>query len=238
MKKNLLKNRRLNMQDRMSIPIKRNYNELLKKFLIQKVKSMSKDDLIVELQNSDSWIYDLIKNDTIGLFLNTGVYINREFSTDDLYALGVDITIKQISKKCFFSEIEDYDLLLNKIRSRIVNNIRNFFSPSRKTNYLNINQYLLTIEEETESSERILDEIDLIKIDIETVKVGLIKVWHDAITDTTFDIIDFEQLCKEFKFKPKELLGYDPYAIPPMAKESCNNGNYQLILIFELEEIL
>ena len=39
------------MSERMSIPIQRNYNELFKDFQIQKIKSMSKDNLIVELQN-------------------------------------------------------------------------------------------------------------------------------------------------------------------------------------------
>lgn len=226
------------MSEKMSIPIQRDYNKIWKDFQIEKIKSISKDNLMVELLNSDSWIYELMRDDAISLFLNTSGYINKKFSTDDLYTLGVDTTTRQISKRCFFSEIENTELILRKIKSRIVNNIRNFFSPSRKTNYLNINQYFFTIEEDSEAFEKILDEIDLKKIDIETIKVGLIRVWQDALTDTTFDIIDFEQLCEKFMFKPNELLGYDLYTIPAMAKESCNNGNYQLVLIFESEEII
>lgn len=237
MKKNLSKTGD-NMQYRMSIPIQRDYNKIWKNFQIEKIKSMSKDNLIDELKNPESWIYELIKDDTISLFLNTGGFVNDGITYDDLYKLSVDTTIKQISKRCFFSEIKNTELILRKIKSRIVNNIRNFFSPSRKTNYLNINQYFLTIEEDSEAFEKILDEIDLKKIDIGTIKVGLIGVWKDALTDTTFDIIDFEQLCEKFMFKPNELLGYDPYTIPIMAKESCNNGNYQLVLIFESEEII
>lgn len=225
------------MPERMSIPIRGNYNELFKDFQIQKIKSISKDNLIIELQNPESWIYELMKDDAISLFLNTG-YTNGIFSTDDLYTLGVNITAKQISKRCFFSEIEDYDLILKKTKSRIVNNIRNYFSPFRKVNYKNMNQHLYFTEEHIESFEEILDELDLQKIDKETIKVGLAKVWQDALTDTTFDILDFEELCRKFQFQPNEILGYDPKNVPLMAKESCNNGNYQLILVFEIEEVL
>ena len=225
------------MQARTSIPIQRNYNELFKDFQIQKIKSMSKDNLIVELQNPESWLYVLMKDDAISLFLNTG-YTNGIFSTDDLYTLGVDTTIRQISKRCFFSEIKNTELILKKIKSRIVNNIRNFFSPLRKTNYLNINQYLFSMEEDYVVFEKIIDEFDLQKIDKKTIKIGLAKVWQDSITDTTFDVIDFEELCIKFQFQPNEILDYDPYTMPLMAKETCNNGNYQLVLIFECEEII
>ena len=226
------------MSKRISIPIQRNYNELFKDFQIQKIKSMSKDNLIVELQNAESFIYDLIKIDTLSLFLNIGGFVNDGITDDDLYKLGVDTTTRQISKRCFFSEIEDYDLILKKIKSRIVNNIRNFFSPFRKINYKNMNQHLYFSEEHIESFEEILDEIDLQKIDKETIKIALAKVWQDALTDTTFDIIDFEELCRRFQFESNEVLSYNPYDIPLMAKESCNNGNYQLVLIFEFEEII
>lgn len=226
------------MQKRMSIPIQRNYNEIWKDFQIQKIKSISRTNLIIELVNAESWIYELIKEDTINLFLNTGGYTDKKFTTDDLYKLGVNITAKQISKKCFFFSIKNYELILKKLKARIVNNIRNFFSPSRKINYLQIEQYYYQIEDNTKSSEKIIDELDLQKIDKKTIKIGLAKVWQDALTDTTFDIIDFEELCKKFQFKPDEVLGYNPYAIPPMAKEICNNGNYQLILIFEFEEVI
>ena len=227
------------MQDRMSIPIYRDYNKILKDFQIEKIKSISKDNLIVELQNSESFIYDLIKFDTISLFLNTGGFVNDGITDDDLYKLGVDTTIKQIKKRYFFDLMnEDNILIINKIKSRIVNNIRNFFSLSRKTNYLNIIQYFFSMEENYEVFQGIVDEVDLKTIDIETIKIGLAKVWQDAIIDTTFDIIDFEELCRRFQFELNEILDYDPKIIPQTAKESCNNGNYQLVLIFEFEEII
>ena len=227
------------MLDRMSIPIQRDYNKIWKDFQIQKIKSMSKDDLIVELLNPESWIYELIKDDTISLFLNTGGYTNEKFSTDDLYKLGVDTTIGQIKKRYFFNlKTADNTSIINKISSRITNNIKNYFSPLRKINYLGIEQYFYQTEDYNQSFERIIDELNLQKIDKESIKVGLTKVWQDALTDTTFDIMDFEELCKRFQFDLNEILGYDHKIIPLMAKESCNNGNYQLVFIFEFEEII
>lgn len=227
------------MQDKMSIPIHSDYNKIWKDFQIEKIKSISKDTLMIELQNSESFIYDLIKSDTISLFLNTSGFVNDGITDDDLYKLGVDTIIKQIKKRYFFDLInEDNIVIINKIKSRIVNNIRNFFSLSRKTNYLNIIQYFFSMEENYEAFQEIVDELDLQKIDIETIKVGLEKVWQNSMTDTTFDIFDFEELCEKFQLKANEVLHYDPYTIPIMTKESCNNGNYQLVLIFECEEII
>ena len=94
------------------------------------------------------------------------------------------------------------------------------------------------MEEDYVVFEKIIDEFDLQKIDKKTIKIGLAKVWQDSITDTTFDVIDFEELCIKFQFQPNEILDYDPYTMPLMAKETCNNGNYQLVLIFECEEII
>jgi hypothetical protein len=227
------------MLDRMSIPIQRDYNKIWKDFQIQKIKSMSKDDLIVELLNPESWIYELIKDDTISLFLHTSGYTNEKFSTDDLYKLGVDTTIGQIKKRYFFNlKTADNTSIINKIRSRITNNIKNYFSPLRKINYLGIEQYFYQTEDYNQSFERIIDELNLQKIDKETIKTALAKVWKDSMTDTTFDILDFEELCRRFQFESNEVLSYNPYDIPLMAKESCNNGNYQLILVFEIEEVL
>lgn len=49
------------MQKRMSIPTQRNYNEIWKDFQILKIKSITKANLIVELQSQESWIYELLK---------------------------------------------------------------------------------------------------------------------------------------------------------------------------------
>ena len=84
--------------------------------------------------------------------------------------------------------------------------------------------------------EKIVLEIDLKKIDRETIKNGLKKVWEDATGDMDFDLQDFEELCTKYGFRPLDVLIYNPYILPQMSKKACNNANYQLVLVFDAEE--
>ena len=81
--------------------------------------------------------------------------------------------------------------------------------------------------------EKIALERDLEKVDIETLKNGLKKVWENSIVDMDFDLKDFEQLCDKFGLTPLDVLVYNPYILPQMSKEACNNANYQLVLVFD-----
>ena len=199
---------------------------------------MGKEELIVCLKNPESWIYDFyLRNSCINLFQRTGGFTGIGLCDDDLYRIGVENTIIQLNKRYFFDLNNDNFLILNKIRSRIVNNIRNYFSPVRRINYTQFNNYLIQIEDSDNTFEKIALERDLEKVDIETLKNGLKKVWEDAVGDIDFDLQDFEELCKKFGFRPLDVLIYNPYILPQMSKKACNNGDYQLVLVFQEEEI-
>lgn len=211
------------------------YIKIMEDFQILKINSMEKDELLVHLKNSESWLYDCyLKNECINLFQQTGGFIAIGLSDDDLYKIGVETTIMQLNKQYFFDFQNDYNLLiLKKVKSRIVNNIRNYFSPTRKVNYQQFHNCIIQIEDFYENSEQIIFEIDLEKIDKESLKNGLEKVWQDSISDIDFDIKDFEDLCKKFGFTPLDVLVYNPYIVPKMSKQTLNNSDYQLILIFD-----
>ena len=211
------------------------YIKIMEDFQILKINSMEKDELLVHLKNSESWLYDCyLKDECINLFLKTTGFIAIGLSDDDLYKIGVETTIMQLNKQYFFDFQNDYNLLiLKKVKSRIVNNIRNYFSPTRKVNYQQFHNCIIQIEDFYENSEQIIFEIDLEKIDKESLKNGLEKVWQDSIGDIDFDIKDFEDLCKKFGFTPLDVLVYNPYIVPKMSKQTLNNSDYQLILIFD-----
>lgn len=211
------------------------YIKIMEDFQILKINSMEKDELLVHLKNSESWLYDCyLKDECINLFQKTGGFIAIGLSDDDLYKIGVETTIMQLNKRYFFDiKKDDNILILKKVKSRIVNNIRNYFSPTRKVNYQQFHNCIIQIEAFYENSEQIIFEIDLEKIDKESLKNGLEKVWQDSIGDMDFDIKDFENLCKKFGFTPLDVLVYNPYIVPKMSKQTFNNSNYQLVLIFD-----
>ena len=228
------------MSIKKSIPyLSSDYNNILEDFQIEKIRSMGKEELIVCLKNPESWIYDFyLRNSCINLFQRTGGFTGIGLCDDDLYRIGVETTIIQLNKRYFFDLNNDNFLILNKIRSRIVNNIRNYFSPFRKINYTQFNDYLYVTEDLYDTFEKIVLEIDLKKIDRETIKNGLKKVWEDATGDMDFDLKDFEQLCDKFGLTPLDVLVYNPYILPQMSKEACNNANYQLVLVFDGDNIV
>ena len=211
------------------------YNNILEDFQIEKIRSMGKEELIVCLKNPESWIYDFyLRNSCINLFQRTGGFTGIGLCDDDLYRIGVETTIIQLNKRYFFDLNNDNFLILNKIRSRIVNNIRNYFSPVRRINYTQFNNYLIQIEDSDNTFEKIALERDLEKVDIETLKNGLKKVWEDAVGDIDFDLQDFEELCKKFGLRTLDILNYDPYSFAfKITKESLNNNLYQLALFFD-----
>ncbi|WNL11783.1 hypothetical protein [Aliarcobacter cryaerophilus] len=228
------------MSIKKSIPyLSSDYNNILEDFQIEKIRSMGKEELIVCLKNPESWIYDFyLRNSCINLFQRTGGFTGIGLCDDDLYRIGVETTIIQLNKRYFFDLNNDNFLILNKIRSRIVNNIRNYFSPVRRINYTQFNNYLIQIEDSDNIFEKIALERDLEKVDIETLKNGLKKVWENSIVDMDFDLKDFEQLCDKFGLTPLDVLVYNPYILPQMSKEACNNANYQLVLVFDGDNIV
>ena len=215
------------------------YNKFVEDFQLQKIRSMKKEELLDHLKNSESWIYDFyLRNSCINLFRKTGGFTGIGLCDDDLYRIGVENTIIQLNKRYFFDLNNDNFLILNKIRSRIVNNIRNYFSPVRRINYTQFNNYLIQIEDSDNTFEKIALERDLEKVDIETLKNGLKKVWENSIVDMDFDMQDFQDICEKFGFRTLDILNYDPYSFPQMSKEACNNANYQLVLVFDGDNIV
>ncbi len=212
------------------------YNKIVENFQLEKIKSMQKDELLSHLRNQESWIYDCyLREKSINLLKKTGGFIATGLSEDDLYKRGVEVVVMQIEKKYFFDlnnhTTED---IIRKVTSRLKNNIINYFSNTRKVNYFQFLNFLNQIEDSYDIFEEIISEIDLKNIDDESIKNGLKKVWEDSTEDMGFNLIDFQDLCNKFGFDPIDVLIYDPWIVPKMSKESCNNSDYQLLVLEDL----
>ena len=216
------------MSIKKSIPyLLSDYNKILEDFQIEKINCLEKDELLIHLKDQDSWIYDFyLKEKCINLFIRTGGFISVQLSVDDLYKIGLETTIKQINKRYFFDLENDSNFkIIHKIMSRITNNIKNYFSPHRKINYTQLNDYLHVKEDLYDTFEKIVLEIDLQKIDRETIKIGLKKILENSIVDMDFDMQDFQDICEKFGFRSLDILNYDPYCFAfKITKESLNNN--------------
>ena len=225
------------MSIKKSIPyLPSDYNKILEDFQTEKINCMAKDELLIHLKNQDSWLYDFyLRQKCINLFVRTGGFISVQLSVDDLYKIGLETTIKQINKRYFFDLENDSNFkIIHKIMSRITNNIKNYFSPHRKINYTQLNDYLHVKEDLYDTFEKIVLEIDLQKIDRETIKIGLKKILENSIVDMDFDMQDFQDICEKFGFRSLDILNYDPYCFAfKITKESLNNNCYQLTLFFD-----
>lgn len=128
------------MQKRMSIPIRRNYNEIWGDFKISLFKSYTKEKWRKELVDINSDFYEFIKDDVENLFYSTGGYL-KYLDFESIYRLSIEITASQVqknitkNKKCFFerdniNSLDKYYL----IKQRICNNCKNVFDKNRKIN--------------------------------------------------------------------------------------------------------
>ncbi|MCT7642633.1 hypothetical protein [Aliarcobacter butzleri] len=213
------------------------YNKFVEDFQLEKIRLMEKEEFLDHLKNPESWIYDLyLKQKCINLFIATGGFITNGLTYDDLYKLGVDTTITQINKRYFFDVNNHTNIeIINKVNSRLKNNMINYFSRARKVNYFQYLNFIHLKEDTYDHFEKIILEVDLKKVERENLQDALKKVWEDSLVDMDFDLQDFEELCTKYGFTPLDILIYDPYMLPSMSKEACNNGNYQPVLVFEEE---
>lgn len=205
-------------------------------FQEEKINKLEKTYLLELLKNSDSWLYVLIKEDVCNIFMKTKGFLDFYINFDDLYAFSVETTIIQLNKRYFFDIYSDKNIkIIKKIKSRLVNNMKNFFSNKRKYSYFNLKDYINRIEEFYDHTEEIIIDLDFCKIDAYRIKEGL----RNLLFDDTFDFEDFEYICKKFNFEPIDILIHRPYIIPKMIKIATSSRNYfQLALIFDsIEEV-
>ncbi len=123
---------------------KRNKNQF--SFLFN---AFTKSDWIEELTNVDSITYMLMKEEVEEFFYKTGGYLNQ-IDFELCYKLAIEATLRQIkksitkNKKCFFENKEDSNIkVFNKIKQRLLNNIKNLFDSKRKINLLNFQIWIM-----------------------------------------------------------------------------------------------
>lgn len=220
---------------------KKHYTDNYLCFQEEKINKLGKTDLLELLKNPQGWLYVLIKEDVFNMFIKTKGFFDFYINFDDLYAFSVETTIIQLNKRYFFDIYSDKNIkIIKKIKSRLVNNMRNFFSNKRKCSHDNVKSYIYATEGFYDKTDEIIEELDLFKIDMNQISVGLKKLWSEVLfNDDSFDYYDFKYLCNKFDLDLLYLLIYRPYILTHMMKIPIKNKNYsQLTLLFDyMEEV-
>lgn len=85
------------MKNRISIPLKDDYNKIWKDFKISYFKDYTKEEWLSELMNINSFTYELCKDDVERLFLSTGGYFGV-LDFEGCYLLAKEVLKNKYSK--------------------------------------------------------------------------------------------------------------------------------------------
>lgn len=152
------------MQDRMSIPIHRDYNKIWKDFKISFFESYTRVKWVEELIDVNSITYEFMKEDVESLFYSTGGYL-QYLDFESVYKLSIEVTALQVfkniskNKKCFFerdniNNLDKYYL----VKQRICNNCKNVFNRKRRINIVLLQSLIMdTVYENYEIDFTVLD---------------------------------------------------------------------------------
>lgn len=210
-------------------------------------------ELITNMLNAEQFREDIFKEDSICLeLLKNKIYniscrkgiVNGDF--DYFYSESVKIIKSQIQKSHLngimrFNQFEKVEDCINWTMARIINNIKNISRNNKYSLFINpqiINFIEFEIESHNDDFNEMLVNRDLAKIDKLTLQNGLKKIYDDVLNyDEDFDLLDFEELCLQFNFKPIQVLGFDPIESIHLAGEVDKYGYFQLCLNLEGDQL-
>ena len=180
-------------------------------------------------------VTDIIKDDVYKIAKSKRIYF---YDFDFAYSCSVEIIKKQLLKKHLqaiqrFFNFDNLENALKWLMSRILNNMRNITTNRNYKLFLNlkISNFEYEAYEEHDDFEKMIQILDIQKLDKSIIKKGLLKVWEEARYDKDFDYIDFTELCVKYGFDVDEVVGSHTSTQIQFKKQLIDNFKYQLELI-------
>lgn len=196
--------------------------------ILQNSKIKNVDDLI---QNLDA-ITELAREDVSRIARSKRLFI-ADF--DSAYKTAIKILSNTLTKRHLnaiknFMHCDSIENAVHWLVARILNNMVNITTNKNYVLYTSpkFKDFDKNSFYDANELKKIEDELTLEKLDKQTLKIGLKKVWEDAIADKDFDLQDFEDLCCKYGFKMTDILGYDPNQAPVIKIEKTESGHSQL----------
>ena len=195
----------------------------------------SKLETVQNLVDNIDLVTDIIKDDVYKIAKSKRIYF---YDFDFTYGCSVEIIKEQLLKKHLqgIQRFFNFDNLENGLKwfiSRILNNMRNITTNTNFKLFINlkISNFEYEVYEKTDDFEKIIQILDIKKLDKTRIKKGLYKVWQEARYDKDFDYIDFTELCVKYGFDVDEVVGSHTSTQIQFKKQLIDNFKYQLELI-------
>ena len=185
-------------------------------------------DLVVELARDD--IYKIAKSKRL-------LFSDFDFA----YADAVEMLKSQLQKSHLkgisrFLKCENIANAVSWLIERLLNNMRNITTNQKYKLYCapSFGQLHENIKSNDEL-EAVLELMELEKFDKDTIKKGLQTIWNNSILEEDFDYFDMEYLCKKFGFEVSQIVGTEAINLQKYKKEQTQNGQVQLMMVFDYE---
>jgi hypothetical protein len=179
-------------------------------------------------------VTDIIKDDVYKIAKSKRIYF---YDFDFAYSCSVEIIKEQLLKKHLqgIQRFFNFDNLENGLKwfiSRILNNMRNITTNTNFKLFINlkISNFEYKVYADNDDFEKMIQILDIQKLDKLIIKKGLSKVWQEARYDKDFDYIDFTELCQKYGFEADDVV--ESHASTQIKFKKYQVGkNYQLELI-------
>ena len=195
----------------------------------------SKLETVQNLVDNIDLVTDIIKDDVYKIAKSKRIYF---YDFDFTYGCSVEIIKEQLLKKHLqgIQRFFNFDNLENGLKwfiSRILNNMRNITTNTNFKLFINlkISNFEYKVYADNDDFEKIIQILDIKKLDKTRIKKGLYKVWQEARYDKDFDYIDFIELCEKYGFDVDDVVGSYSFNQIQYKKYQVGKLNYQLEII-------
>ena len=195
----------------------------------------SKLETVQNLVDNIDLVTDIIKDDVYKIAKSKRIYF---YDFDFTYGCSVEIIKEQLLKKHLqgIQRFFNFDNLENGLKwfiSRILNNMRNITTNTNFKLFINlkISNFEYKVYADNDDFEKMIQILDIQKLDKSIIKKGLLKVWEEARYDKDFDYIDFTELCVKYGFDVDDVVGSYSFNQIQYKKYQVGKLNYQLEII-------
>jgi len=195
----------------------------------------SKLETVQNLVDNIDLVTDIIKDDVYKIAKSKRIYF---YDFDFTYGCSVEIIKEQLLKKHLqgIQRFFNFDNLENGLKwfiSRILNNMRNITTNTNFKLFINlkISNFEYKVYADNDDFEKMIQILDIQKLDKLIIKKGLSKVWQEARYDKDFDYIDFIELCEKYGFDVDDVVGSYSFNQIQYKKYQVGKLNYQLEII-------